>query len=222
MKSSIYARSILALAVLSAAGVTQTAGAQGLVLEEVIVTAQKREETSQDVPISIATLSDTAIEQRNLVNVADLIGEIPGVGGFSAPGSRGASGLSIRGVSGGSPGNLSLDPAVAMYLDGVYIGKLVGSAVDVAELARIEVLRGPQGTLYGRNATGGAVNFITKRPSGELGAKITGSYGNYDYRALKANVDLPALGTIGDGRRAGVLRCAGKHGYLRETDQENR
>lgn len=199
MKSRMYARSMLALAVMSAAGIPQTAGAQEMVLEEVIVTAQKREETSQDVPISIATLSETAIEQRNLVNVADLIGEIPGVGGFSAPGSRGASGLSIRGVSGGSPGNLSLDPAVAMYLDGVYIGKLVGSAVDVAELARIEVLRGPQGTLYGRNATGGAINFVTKRPSGELGAKITGSFGNYDYQSLKASVDLPALGTIGEG-----------------------
>src|SRR5690625_5812123 len=93
--------------------------------------------------------------------------------GFSAPGSRGAVSLTLRGVAAGSPANLSLDPAIALYMDGVYVGKLVGSAMDVAEIERIETLRGPQGTLYGRNSTGGALNVITRRPSGELDRKST-------------------------------------------------
>ncbi|WP_116364939.1 TonB-dependent receptor [Parahaliea mediterranea] len=173
--------------------------AQGNALEEVVVTAQKREESSQDTPISISALSETAVTNRDIRNTEDLIGQLPGVGGFSAPGSRGATSLSMRGVSGGSPANLSLDPAVAQYLDGVYIGKLVGSSMDVAEIERIEVLRGPQGTLYGRNSTGGAVNVITKKPTGEFGLRANAKVGNYNFRELKLNMDLPSFGTVGEG-----------------------
>jgi len=134
--------------------------AQGGALEEVVVTAQKREESSQDAPISITALSESNIENRGINNSEDLIGQIPGVSGYDSPGSRAATAINMRGVSGGAPANLSLDPAVALYLDGVYVGKQVGSAMDVAEIERIEVLRGPQGTLYGRNSTGGAVSVM--------------------------------------------------------------
>lgn len=172
---------------------------QAAVLEEVIVTAQKREESNQEVPISITALGAQAIEDRGIHNTEDLLGQIPGVGGFTAPGSRGSTGLAIRGVSGGSPSNLSLDPAVATYLDGVFIGKMAGSSVDVAELERVEVLRGPQGTLYGRNATGGAVNYITRKPTGEFGLRAVGTLGNYDYYGLKLNMDTPSIGDAGSG-----------------------
>jgi outer membrane receptor protein involved in Fe transport len=173
--------------------------AQGQALEEIIVTAQKRLETTQETPVSITALGAGTIEKRGIVNSEDLIGEIPGVGGFSAPGSRGATGLSMRGVSAGSPANISLDPAVGMYMDGVYMGKLVGSSMDVAEIERIEVLRGPQGTLYGRNSTAGAVNIITKKPTGEFGFKATATAGNYGLWGLKANVDTPSIGETGEG-----------------------
>ncbi|MBN7797998.1 TonB-dependent receptor [Parahaliea mediterranea] len=190
----------LALAIsLLAAPCALPALAQGGALEEVVVTAQKREESSQDTPISISALSASAIENRDIRNTEDLIGQLPGVGGFSAPGSRGATSLAMRGVSGGSPANLSLDPAVAQYLDGVYIGKLIGSSMDVAEIERIEVLRGPQGTLYGRNSTAGAVNVITRKPSGEFGLRATARAGNYNFREFKLNMDLPSVGTVGQG-----------------------
>ncbi|GAB3270987.1 hypothetical protein GCM10027297_02810 [Parahaliea aestuarii] len=173
--------------------------AQGGALEEVVVTAQKREESSQDTPISITALSESNIENRGINNSEDLIGQIPGVSGYDSPGSRAATAINMRGVSGGAPANLSLDPAVALYLDGVYVGKQVGSAMDVAEIERIEVLRGPQGTLYGRNSTGGAVNFITKKPTGEFGLRAKAGVGNYNYRQFKGNLDLPAIGTAGEG-----------------------
>ncbi|MCB1690485.1 MAG: TonB-dependent receptor [Halioglobus sp.] len=178
----------------------------GTMLEEVVVTAEKRTESLQEVPIAITAFSQKDIEQRGISNVADLLGQIPSVGGFTAPGSRGNTSLSIRGVSGGSPSNLSLDPAVGIYLDGVYLGKMTGVSVDVAELERIEVLRGPQGTLYGRNSTGGAVNYITRKPTGEFGVRATGSAGNHDYYAAQINVDTPSIGQVGVG--AGQLAAS--------------
>jgi len=181
------------------AGLGSQVHAQGMALEEIIVTAQKRMETTQETPLSITAFSETAIESRGIRNTEDLIGQVPGMNGFSAPGSRGAVSLTLRGVAAGSPANLSLDPAIALYMDGVYVGKLVGSAMDVAEIERIETLRGPQGTLYGRNSTGGALNVITRRPSGEFGLRATATAGNYDLWGVKANLDLPAVGTVGEG-----------------------
>ena len=137
--------SVLALAVATTSALPNLVFAQGA-LEEVIVTAQKREESSQDTPISITALSESAIENRGIANSQDLMGQVPGLSGFDSPGSRSAVALNMRGISGGGPANLSVDPAIALYLDGVYIGKQVGSAMDVAEIERIEVLRGPQGT----------------------------------------------------------------------------
>ncbi|HBM84313.1 MAG TPA: TonB-dependent receptor [Halieaceae bacterium] len=189
-------------------------------LEEIVVTAQKREENIQETPISITALSGSAIEKRGITNSGDLMGEIPGVAGFEAPGSRGTTGLTIRGMASGGPNNLSLDPAIGLYLDGVFIGKNVGSAMDVAELERIEVLRGPQGTLYGRNSTGGAVNFISRKPSGESGFRATGAMGNYDYRSLKLNIDSASFGEVGEGLGQ-IAFSAGYQTRLRDGFQEN-
>ncbi|GAB3270994.1 TonB-dependent receptor [Parahaliea aestuarii] len=211
----------LALAIsLLSVPVALPALAQGGALEEVVVTAQKREESSQDTPISITALSATAVENRGISNSEDLIGELPGLSGYTAPGSRGASSLAMRGVSAGNPANLSLDPSVAMYMDGVYVGKLVGSAMDVAEIERIEVLRGPQGTLYGRNSTAGAVNFITKKPTGEFGVRASAKAGNYNYREFKTNIDLPAFGTAGEGLGEFALNL-GYQTRLRDGFYEN-
>lgn len=212
-KSATLAFSLCALPSLS--GFTLAAP-----LEEVVVTAQKREESIQETPISITALSENAIEKRGILNSGDLMAEIPGVAGFEAPGSRGTTGLTIRGMASGGPNNLSLDPAIGIYLDGVFLGKNVGSAMDVAELERIEILRGPQGTLYGRNSTGGAVNFISKKPTGEFGFRATGALGNYDYRSLKLNLDLPSIGQVGEGMGELALNV-GYQTRLRDGFQKN-
>ena len=191
--------SAIALAVAAAISCPAPALSQSAGLEEVIVTAQKREESSQDTPISITALSESAIENRGIYNTQDLMGQVPGLSGFDSPGSRSAVALNMRGISGGGPANLSIDPVIALYQDGVFIGKQVGSAMDVAEIERIEVLRGPQGTLYGRNSTGGAVNIISKKPTGEFGIRANASIGNYNFRQLKLNLDTDSLGTVGSG-----------------------
>ncbi len=193
-----YPVSVLLLAAATTTGSSPVLS-QGLALEEVVVTAQKREESIQDTPISMTALGEFAIENRGIANTEDLMGQVPGLSGFNSPGSRSAVALNMRGVISSSPANLSVDPVIALYMDGVYIGKQVGSAMDVAEIERIEVLRGPQGTLYGRNSTGGAVNVITKRPAGEFGLRVNAGVGNYDFRQFKLNFDTPAIGEVGEG-----------------------
>lgn len=191
--------SAIAIVITSAIGLSDVAVAQQGALEEIIVTAQKREETSQDVPLSITAISEKMLVKQGIQSTGDLLGKVPGIGGTEAPGAKGSLNLSLRGMSGGAGANLSLDPAVGIYLNGVFVGKQTGSALDVAEIQRIEVLRGPQGTLYGRNSTGGAINFITRQPTGEFGLRAEGNLGDYGYRALKLNVDLPAIGQVGEG-----------------------
>lgn len=215
-KSMAIAISVCLSSGLPGFAIAQSAGA----LEEVVVTAQKREESLQDTPISITALGSSAIEKRSITNTGDLMGEIPGVAGFESPGSKGTVGLTIRGMASGAPQNLSVDPAIGIYLDGVFVGKNVGSAVDVAELERIEVLRGPQGTLYGRNSTGGAVNFISRKPSGEFGVRAIGALGDYNYRSLKLNIDSSAIGEVGEGLGQ-IAFTAGYQTRLRDGFQTN-
>jgi iron complex outermembrane receptor protein len=162
-------------------------------LEEMVVTAQKREENLQAVPISISALSATDIERRGVHNSADLVSTMPNMGGFISPGSRGDLSITLRGVAGAAPSNLSNDPGVAIYIDGVILGKQVGNSLDVAELERVEVLRRPQGTLYGRNSTGGAVNFIAKKPSGDSGGHSLIATWNFEDLGALGNVEFKSI-----------------------------
>jgi iron complex outermembrane receptor protein len=163
----------------------------GYAIEEITVTAQKRAENLQETPIAITALSEAAIEDRGIKNVQDMFSSVPGVVGYEAPSSRGNLGVALRGIGSGNASNLSIDPANGMYVDGVYLGKAMGLGIDSMDLERIEVLRGPQGTLYGRNSTGGAINFITKKPQGEFGLKLHASAGSEGMQEFKARIDVP-------------------------------
>ena len=184
-------------------------------LEEVIVTAQRREQSLQETPIFVTALQADALENRVIRNTEDLMGNIPGIGGFSAPGARSATSLNLRGVSASNGANLSADPAVALYFDGVYIGKMLASGMDVAEIERMEIMRGPQSSLYGRNATAGAINIVTRKPSGDAGLRALVGVGNYGHTEVRLNGDAPALGEVGEG----LGRLAVGAGYhLRKRD----
>ncbi len=182
-------------------------------VDEIVVTAQKREQNLQDVPIAISALSPAYLEKRQITSVADLSGLAPNLKVDTAGGNRTSSIIAIRGGVQGNP-QLYFEPSVGMYMDGVYIAKAQGSLFDVADIERIEVLRGPQGTLYGRNAIAGALNIITKKPSGEWGGKVDASYGNYDYRRVRGTIDLPRLG-IFSAKLSGQI--AKRDGFYRVT-----
>lgn len=159
----------------------------------IVVTAQKREQNIQEVPIAISAIGSDFIEERDIASIADIGALSPNVKFERAPSSNTISQISIRGSVSINPA-ATWEPAVGLYLDGVYIAKGQGSIFDIADLERVEILRGPQGTLYGRNSLAGAVNLITRKPSGEFNASIEASYGNFDYRRLKGSIDLPAFG----------------------------
>jgi iron complex outermembrane receptor protein len=147
-------------------------------LEEIVVTAQKKEENLQETPIAITAITESAIDDLDIANVVDLAGMAPNVHIINTPSNNTASTIAIRGGVTINPA-ITWEPTVGMYLDGVYLGKGQGSIFDVVDLERVEILRGPQGTLYGRNTLGGAINLISKKPSGEgLSSKITiGNFG---------------------------------------------
>lgn len=162
-------------------------------LEEIIVTAQKREQSVQDVPIAVTALSTDTLQANRVTNVVDLSGLAPGVTVRTSAGGSQLPVFTIRGVTsfGVVPGS---DKQVSQYLDGVYIGSPRGSIFDLPDLQRIEVLRGPQGTLFGRNATAGAISITTRNPSGNFHVKAEGTIGNYKELRGRLSIDLPQFG----------------------------
>ncbi len=161
----------------------------------IVVTAQKRAENVQDVPIAITALGSQFLETRGVDSIDDLGTVAPNVKFERAPASKTISQIAIRGSVTINPA-ITWEPAVGLYLDGVYIAKAQGSIFDIADLERVEILRGPQGTLYGRNALAGAVNLVTKKPSGEAGGMAEVTYGSFNEVRLRGVVDLPQMGAF--------------------------
>ena len=181
----------LALAI-AAVGTTLPAVAQerATALEEVIVTAQRRETALQETPIAVTAFTSEKIQDLGMFDIRDVGSMAPNTVIQKQPGSNSNAGVSIRGVGSGETA-LIFDPKVSFYIDGVYISKTVGGVFDIVDMESIEVLRGPQGTLFGRNSTGGAINITTKKPTGELGGTLEASAGNDGYQRYRASIDLP-------------------------------
>ncbi|MFS8606415.1 MAG: TonB-dependent receptor [Gammaproteobacteria bacterium] len=161
--------------------------AWGQALEEVVVTAERREASIQDTPVSVVAFSGREIEELGVTNLKDLQNFIPGlsIGGFSDGDTE--PDWYIRGVGGGD----ARTKGVGLYIDEVYYASANGSLLDVVDVERVEVLRGPQGTLFGRNTTGGLLHFVTVKPQPEFGGQIRGNFGSYDRADLSAVVNVP-------------------------------
>ena len=164
-------------------------------LDEIVVTAQKREQSIQDVPISVTAIDSDYIDSRGITNIESLSSLAPNLKIENTPGNTTAAQISIRGGVTINPA-LTWEPTVGIYLNGSYIGKTQGSIFDVADIERLEVLRGPQGTLYGRNTLAGAVNVITAKPTEEFGGKVKAGFGNYNSKLAKASVNFGKIGPI--------------------------
>ncbi len=175
-----------------ASGLAIPAAAQ---LDEIIVTAQKREQSIQDVPIAVTAINKAYIESRNITSIESLSSLAPNLKIERTPGNATAAQISIRGGVTINPA-LTWEPTVGIYLNGAYIGKTQGAIFDVADIERLEVLRGPQGTLYGRNTLAGAVNIITAKPAEEFGGNLKVGFGNYNARMAKGTVNFGQIGPI--------------------------
>lgn len=166
-------------------------------ITDIIVTAQKRTESIQDVPISVVALDADTLEQRGINSLAGLFtGQIPSLRIAPFLGRPSAVSIGMRGLVPVDATQVTRDPTVGIYIDGVYIGRVSGLAMEFSEIERLEVLRGPQGTLFGRNTIGGAISVVTKRPTGELGVDVRAGLGNFDNRMAAAHINLPKIAGV--------------------------
>ncbi|MFC3079186.1 TonB-dependent receptor [Phenylobacterium terrae] len=171
--------------------------AAGNVIEEIVVTAEKREQSLQDVPVAVSAFTDETREVVGIRSVQDLTNFTPGLA-YATNTDR----INMRGI-GRFTNNRSSEGGVAMYSDGFFTSSVTSFARSTLFIERTEVLRGPQGTLYGRNAIGGALNIISKRPTDEFYAEVRANFENYDLQTYEAAVSGPLWGNI-RGRLAGT------------------
>lgn len=192
------------VALYASAAFAQTSGSaeqeRDATLEEIVVTAQKRAENLQKVPIAVTAFSAESIERRGIVDIQALGGLTPSVnfdkGGGPASGSRAVFSASIRGI-GQNDFALNLEPGVGVYLDGVYLARTVGANLDLPDVARVEILKGPQGTLFGKNTIGGAVSVSTRDPGDKFMLRASATFGRFDRRDVEATVDIPLGDNLG-------------------------
>ena len=162
-------------------------------ISDIVVTARRRQESLQDTPISIAAVTATALAERGLQTVTDIGEFTPNVkfnSSVPVSASNATAAIYIRGI-GQNDYQLSADPGVGLYLDGVYISRGVGNVLDVLNVERVEVLRGPQGTLFGRNTIGGAVSVVTRKPAETFGGTLELTGGRFSRAQVKGSVDVP-------------------------------
>jgi iron complex outermembrane recepter protein len=191
-------------------------------MQEIVVTARRREEKLIDTPISITAFSGPALEARGITRTDELARAVPNLVYQENPGAGGSSSnaaVFIRGV-GQSDFVPTVEPGVGLYVDGVYVASTVGSLLDLVDVASLEVLRGPQGTLFGRNTIGGAINVTSEKPNTKAFSGVASVlYGTDNHREVKAKVNLPITSTISASLSGALIK---QDGYVNDvgTGQE--
>jgi iron complex outermembrane recepter protein len=183
-------------ALLVSSGVAAAATSDAL--EEIVVTAQKRSENLQNVPIAITAFTAEALQSRGITDIHGLSNLTPNVNldaGAPFSGDTSVLSASIRGI-GQDDFAFNLDPGVGVYVDGVYLARTFGANQNLLDVDRIEILKGPQGTLYGRNTIGGAINIVTHTPGDEFSIQGSATAGSYDRHDLNLLVDMPISSTL--------------------------
>ena len=216
---TIPAAVLLALTSVSTVSIAQDNQSRGLdrLLEEVVVTARKREESLQDAPISISAFTGEALEYRGVTNISQIAEFTPNLTFQNNPsfgGSSNAASVYLRGV-GQKEFLPTTEPGVGIYVDGVYIARSVGAILDLVDVERVEVLRGPQGTLFGRNTIGGAISLTTRKPAEEFGGNISITAGDDSRADIKARIDMP----LSDKMRTSLsIASFNRDGYVTRDD----
>jgi iron complex outermembrane receptor protein len=178
-------------------------------LDEIVVTAQRRQQSVQDVPIPVTAFSPTQLENLNITNTLQLAQYVPNLFAMNNTGLGSANAYFLRGI-GNTESIATFDPPVGSYIDDVYITRQNANNFSFFDMERIEVLRGPQGTLFGRNTTGGAVNLILKKPAADFGGFMEFGVGDFDATNARLSLDVP----LSDNVRTKVSAYAGQRdGY---------
>ena len=213
--------------VLALSAVPRTVAAQNAsevvtgALEEVVVTARKREESLQDTPISVTAFTAQGLADRGMVSTKDLGTYTPNLisnNGSAVSGNNSAGAFFIRGI-GQIDFTLNTDPGVGLYLDEVYIARSIGAVMDLLDLQAVEVLRGPQGTLFGRNTIGGAISMRSQPPAQELGGTVEVEVGSDNLRRARFSADMPLSATLLTRFSASYTD---RDGFVRRTRRRHR
>ena len=186
-------------------------------LEDIVVTARKREERAQDTPVSVTVFTADSLAAAGINSFVGIAQRTPNLH-YGNYGDLKLSPTSLRGIVGGA-GSAGADPAIGFYVDEVFVGQGVGANLDLYDLAQVEVLRGPQGTLFGRNTIGGVISMTTKRPAEELEFSATGEVGNYDYFRGGVSVSGPIVGDRVLGKIALIGQSRGGTDYNEVLDR---
>ncbi|MEM6301549.1 MAG: TonB-dependent receptor [Pseudomonadota bacterium] len=216
-----FARKGLALAIsIASVGVVQQANAKAGLLEEVVVTATKRQQTLQEVPVAVSVVGAEAIEQSQVLDIKDLQSLVPSLRVTQLQGSA-QTNFIIRGFGNGA-NNAGIEPSVGVFLDGVYRSRVGSALADLPKLERIEVLRGPQSTLFGKNASAGVINVVTAKPdltgySGSVGATA----GNFSQIIVKGDVTGPLSDNVAFSLSGSVNQRDGYYDNLELGTEQN-
>jgi iron complex outermembrane receptor protein len=159
-------------------------------IADIVVTAQRRQESSQDVPIAITAFNAATIEARGISSALDVTQFVPNLVGLNNTGLGTANSYYLRGV-GNTESIATFDPPIGTYIDDIYISRQNANNFSFFDVERVEVLRGPQGTLFGRNTTGGAISVVMKEPGDKFGGYAEVGYGSYQRKLARASIDLP-------------------------------
>lgn len=217
MSNKTISRAIKLALMMSAGGpvLAQQPAADSDALEEVVVTAQFRAQNLQDTPLAITAVSGDMLERRSQSDIAEVARQAPNVT-LAAQNQEYASGLIayIRGIGQNDP-NFAVEPGVGIYVDDVYLPTLTGSLLDLMDVERVEILRGPQGTLAGRNSIGGAIKMYSVRPRGDDSGSFQVTYGSYDRLDLRGIYDARLSDTV-SMRVSGVSK--NETGYITRLD----
>ena len=166
-------------------------------LKDIVVTATKRETSLQKTPIAISVIDPTVLKDRHVQSLLDLAdGTVPSLRIATFEARQSALTVGIRGIVPFDQNQTARDTGVGVYFDGVYLGRSQGLNAALFDIERVEVLRGPQGTLFGRNTEGGALSIVTAKPTGKFGGSLTAGFGNYGAYNTSAHVNLPEFNNI--------------------------
>jgi len=205
MLKSVLMAGVAGLLVVPIAAAAQaqdtTDGATSGTLGDIVVTARRSAETLQDVPVAVSALGSDFIERQNIASAADVPQFTPSLTVAVQPSSLSAATIYIRGVGNNEPSAVS-EQGVGVYLDGIYLARAGGAVFDLVDLERVEVLRGPQGTLFGRNTIGGAMQLITRKPADTMGVTAKAGFARFNEWYVRARLDTGYI--IGDVIKASI------------------
>ncbi|MEQ8178106.1 MAG: TonB-dependent receptor [Amphiplicatus sp.] len=203
-------RAVLAISA-AAAAFADCGAVQAWAADEIVVRARKQQESIQDVPISITAFSGSDLDARGVTSLEDIAFITPNM--TTTGGSDGANSFSIRGLSSTS-NNPGIESGIGLYVDEVYIGKSYAFMTALSDIESVEVLRGPQGTLYGRNTIGGAINIFTREPGEDANVNADFTYGNYGQYQVRGSVSGPLVEGRAYASLSAVVRQ--RDGYLKD------